>query len=93
MKEINDWKALMYLDGKYKTALPLPGCYISGKIDNEEVLIKTSMIDFCALIVQDINGNNYYLYGAKPSYLEEILELVELSRGKRINEIEKSNRE
>lgn len=80
MKEIKNWEALSYKNGEYRKALPLPGCYISGELDGEMVLIKTLMIDFSKLIIQDTNNNNYYLDGAKSSYLELLEDLIEFSK-------------
>lgn len=92
MKEIKNWEALCYKNGKYQKALPLPGCYISGELDGEKVVIKTLMIDFSKLIIQDTNNNYYYLDGAKPSYLELLEDLIEFSKENRSKQTKENER-
>ena len=46
MKEIKDWEAIEEIeDGKKVHAIPLPGCYILGKIDGKDILLKTDFVD------------------------------------------------
>lgn len=55
MKEIKDWEAIEEIeDGKKVHAIPLPGCYILGKIDGKDILLKTDFVDLNKLIIRDI---------------------------------------
>lgn len=56
MKEIKQWEALVNIDGKYISAIPLPGCFISGEIDGKKVLLETELVDLSKLIIKDIRG-------------------------------------
>lgn len=87
MKEIKNWEALVLKDGKYQNALPLPGCYISGELDGNEIIVQTINIDFGKLIIEDTNNILYLLDGARPSYLELLEDLIEFSKGRNSNQI------
>ena len=86
MKEIKNWEALIFKNGEYQKGLPLPGCYISGELDGKEIIVQTIDIDFSKLIIQDINNIQYFLEGAKPSYLELLSDLIEFSKSKNLNQ-------
>ena len=92
MKEIKNWEALILKDGKYQNGLPFPGCYISGELDGENVLVHTVNIDFSKLIILDTNNNYYLLEGAKPSYLELLEDLIEFSKNKDIKQTNDNER-
>lgn len=92
MKEIKNWEALILKDDKYQKGLPLPGCYISGELDGENVLVHTVNIDFSKLIILDTNNNYYLLEGAKPSYLELLEDLIEFSKNKDIKQTNDNER-
>lgn len=86
MKEIKNWEPLILKDGKYQKGLPLPGCYISGKLDGKEIIVQTINIDFSKLVIEDIDNNFYLLDGARPSYLELLEDLIEFSKRKNLNQ-------
>ena len=54
MKEIKDWEASSEFNGKYVSTIPLPGCFISGKINGKNIIIETELVDFSKLIIKDI---------------------------------------
>lgn len=92
MKEIKNWEALILKDKKYQKALPLPGCYISGELDGENILIQAINIDFSKLIMEDKKNNYYLLDGAKPSYLELLVDLIGFSKKKNSNQTKDNER-
>lgn len=81
MKEIDNWEALVKKsDEKYETALPIPGCYISGDINGESQIIETSYIDLSSLTAMDTLNEYYQLKEAKHSYLKMLEEYIEYSK-------------
>lgn len=80
MKEIKNWEALIWKNGKYQRALPLSGCYIAGEVDGEKKIFKISAIDFSKLIIQTVKNEYYLLDGARISYLELLEDLIQFSK-------------
>lgn len=80
MKKIDDWEALLKNKEKYESGLPIPGCYISGKIDGVTTMVETSYIDLSSLTAMDTSNEYYQLGNAKRSYLELLAGYIEYSK-------------
>lgn len=81
MKEIEDWQALIKKENeeKYEMALPLPGCFLAGRIDGIVKVIKANSIDFSNSTV--VSENELYKLGkAKEEYLKMLNEYMEYSK-------------
>lgn len=54
MKEIKEWEAVVNINDKHISAIPLPGCFISGEIEGRKVFLETEFVDLSKLIIKDI---------------------------------------
>ena len=67
MKKIDDWEALLKSKEKYESGLPIPGCYISGKIDGVATMVETSYIDLSSLTAMDTSNAVSYTHLTLPT--------------------------
>ena len=87
MKEIKNWEAIIEDDnGNEEIAILLPGCVIKGELEGMLVKIKTIDIDISNLIITDINGENYLLYNASRTYLNNLNKCIEIGKEERDGE-------
>lgn len=87
MRKIKNWEAIIEDEnGKEEIAILLPGCIIKGELDEELVKIQTIDIDISNLIITDINGENYLLYNASRTYLNNLNKCIQIGKEERIGE-------
>lgn len=87
MKEIKNWEALIEDEkGREEIAILLPGCIIKGELEEELVKIQTIDIDISNLIITDINGENYLLYNASRTYLNNLNKCIQIGKEERCEE-------
>ena len=87
MKEIKNWEAIIEDEnGIEEIAILLPGCIIKGELEEELVKIQTIDIDISNLIITDINGENYLLYNASRTYLNNLNKCIQIGKEERYEE-------
>lgn len=89
MEQINNWEAaIKNKQGKYETALPLPGCYVLGEINGQKVIIENSYIDFTSQTVmtnenlqKQMNDIPMYKLGnAREGYLKMLNKFMQYAK-------------
>lgn len=87
MKEIKNWEAIIKDEnGKEEIGILLPGCIIKGEIDEEGIEVQVIDVDISNLIITDSNEEQYLLFNASRTYLNNIARCMEVARNERDGE-------
>lgn len=86
MKEVQNWEALIKEEnGDFKQALPLPGCFIKGEIEGNQITLENAYIDFSNFIVTAGSKDEFEKYKlgqANQRYIGILNEFIEYAKNK-----------
>lgn len=87
MKEIKNWEAIIEdEDGNESIAILLPGCIIKGELEGKLVRVQTIDVDISDLIITSTIGEEYLLYNASRTYLNNLNKCIEIGKEERDGE-------